>query len=179
MIDEPTTGRTGGSPVPYRPPGTSSARGIDGGPRQFTKVVRHERHANAVGAQINHFGRSARSQLRLKPMDGKLQGGEHLVERRFPLGVEDPRREHPAIRPARGQQLKQLARAQGGAAGGVKVTMDRGEEQAHGAPGGKPKMGSLDGVGCGRTNPLRSRSCPQEETTFRRHSQDSGDLVVN
>ena len=37
------------------------------------------------------------SQLRLKPPDGKLQSGKHLVERRLPLGVENPCREHPAI----------------------------------------------------------------------------------
>src|SRR5271166_1930314 len=53
------------------------------------------------------------------------------------LGVEDACREHPPIHPPRGQQLKQLARAQSGATGGVMVTMDRGEEQVHGAPGEK------------------------------------------
>ena len=51
--------------------------------------------------KVDHLGRSARSQLRLEPPDGKLQRGEHLVERRFPLGVEDPCREHPAIHPPR------------------------------------------------------------------------------
>jgi hypothetical protein len=56
------------------------------------------------------------------------------------LGVEDPCREHPAIRPPCGQQL---ARTQGGAAGGVKVTMDRGEEQAHAIPGSKAVMISI------------------------------------
>ena len=40
-------------------------------------------------------------------------------------------------------------------------------------------MRSIDGVGSGRTNPLRSRSCHQEETTFRRRSQDWGIPVVN
>ena len=53
------------------------------------------------------------------------------------LGVEDACREQPPIHPPRGQQLKQLARAQSGATGGVMVTMDRGEEQVHGAPGEK------------------------------------------
>src|SRR5208337_1329827 len=39
-------------------------------------------------------------------------------------------------------------------------------------------MGSTDGVGSGRTNPLRSRSFHQEETTFRRRPQEWGNLVV-
>ena len=50
----------------------------------------HERHPNAVDAEVDHLGRSAVSQLRLEPSGGKLQSGEHLVERRFPLGVENP-----------------------------------------------------------------------------------------
>jgi hypothetical protein len=95
-----------------------------GRPLGATGYRGHERHRDAVDAQVDHLGRSARSQLRLQPLGGRLQRGEHLVERRFPLGVEDACREHPAIRPPRGQQLEQLARTQGGAAGGVKVTMD-------------------------------------------------------
>jgi len=59
----------------------------------------HERDPDPVDAQVDHLGRSARSQLRLKPPGGKLQGGEPLVERRFPLRVEDPCCEHPAIHP--------------------------------------------------------------------------------
>jgi len=58
-------------------------------------------------------------------------------------------------------------------------SMDRGEQQAHGITGRKTVMRSIDGVGSGRTNPLRSRSCHQEETTFRRRSQDWGIPVVN
>jgi len=34
-------------------------------------------------------------------------------------------------------------------------------------------------VGPGETNPMRSRLYHQEETTFLRHSQGSGDSVVN
>ena len=79
-----------------RPLGTTGHRG-------------HERHPNAVDAEVDHLGRSARSQLRLEPSGGKLQSGEHLIERRFPLGVENPRREHPGIHPTSGQQLEQLA----------------------------------------------------------------------
>jgi hypothetical protein len=79
----------------------------------------------------------------------------------------------------RGQELEQLARALGRAAGGVQVTMDRGEELAHGIPARKVAMRSIDGIGSGETSPLRSRSCHQEETTFRRRSQDSGISVVN
>ena len=139
----------------------------------------HERHPNAVDAEVDHLGRSAHSQLRLEPSGGKLQSGEHLVERRFPLGVENPRREHPSIDPPPGQQLEQLARTQGGAAGGVKVTMDRGEEQAHGIPRRKALMKRVYGVGSGRTNPLRSRSCHQKESSFRRRSQESDDSVIN
>ena len=92
----------------------------------------------------------------------QLQGGEHPFERCFPLGVEDPCREHPAIHPPPVQQLEQFARTQGGAAGGVQVTMNRGEEQAYGIPGRKAVMRSIDGVDSGSTNPLRSRSCRQE-----------------
>ncbi len=58
-------------------------------------------------------------------------------------------------------------------------SIDRGEERAHGITGRKTVMRSIDGVGSGRTNPLRSRSCHQEETTFRRRSQDWGIPVVN
>ena len=79
----------------------------------------------------------------------------------------------------RGQELEQLARAQGRAAGGVQVTMDRGEEQAHGIPERKVAMRAIDGIGSGKTSPLQSRSCHQEETTFRRRSQDSDIPVVN
>ena len=74
------------------------------------------------------LARPAPYQLCLKPPDGELQGGEHLVEGSFPLGVEHPCREHPAIHPPRGQQLEQLARYIGRAAGGVHVTMDREEK---------------------------------------------------
>jgi len=70
-----------------------------GRPLGATRGRRHERGQDAVDAQIDHLGRSAGSQLRLEPLGGKLQSGEHLVEPRFPLGVEDPCREHPAIRP--------------------------------------------------------------------------------
>jgi hypothetical protein len=107
----------------------------------------HERDTDPVNAEVDHLGRSVHSQLRLEPPDGKLQGGEHLVERRFPLGLEDPCREHPAIHPPPGQQLEQLARTQGRAAGGVQVTMDRGEEQVHRIPGGKAVIKSVGGVG--------------------------------
>ncbi len=41
--------------------------------------------------------------------------------------------EHLAIHPPRGQQFGQLARTQRRTAGGVQVTVDRGEKQAHGA----------------------------------------------
>ena len=51
------------------------------------------------GVLTDHLGRPARSQFRLEPAGGKLQGGEHLAEGSFPLGVEDPCREHPAIHP--------------------------------------------------------------------------------
>jgi len=101
-------------PRVWRPFGTTRDRG-------------HERHPDAVDAQVNHLGRSARSQLRLEPPYRKFQRGEHLVERRYALGVEDPCREHPAIHTPRGQQLEQFARAQGRAARGTQVTMDRGE----------------------------------------------------
>ena len=37
--------------------------------------------------QVDHLGRSSRSQLRLKPTGGKLHSSERLVKRRFPLGV--------------------------------------------------------------------------------------------
>jgi len=123
-----------------------------GRPLGATGRRRHDRHPNAVHGQVDHLGRSARSQLRLKPPDGELQRREHLVERRFPLGVEHACREHPAIHPPPGQQLEQLARAQGGAAGGVQVTIDRGEEQARGMPGEKAVMKGIDGDRSGKTN---------------------------
>ena len=107
----------------------------------------HERHPDAVDAEVDHLGCSARSQLRLKSPEGKLQGGEHFVERRFPLGVQDPCRERAAIHPPPGQQLEQLARTQGGATGGVQVTMDRGKEHAHWMPGGEAVRRWLDRVG--------------------------------
>ena len=50
-----------------RPLGTTGRRG-------------HERHPAAVDAEVNHLGRPSHSQLRLEPLVGKLQGGEHLVE---------------------------------------------------------------------------------------------------
>ena len=62
------------------------------------------------------------------------------------LEVEDSCREHAAIHPPRGQQLEQLARTQGGAAGGVQVTMDRGEEQSPGIPGEKAVMRGINGA---------------------------------
>jgi len=108
-----------------------------GRPLGATGYRGHGRHPDAVDAQVDHLGRSARSQLRLEPPGGKLQGGEHLVEGGFPLGVEDPLREHPGIHPPPGQQLAQFARTQGRAAGGVQVTMDRGEEQAQSDTWGK------------------------------------------
>jgi len=49
-------------------------------------------------------------------------------------GIDDACRKYAAVRPPRGQQLEELARAQRRATGGVEVTMDRGEEQAHGIP---------------------------------------------
>jgi hypothetical protein len=49
-------------------------------------------------------------------------------------GSEHPHREHTAIHPPPGQ-LEQLARTQRRAAGGVQVTMNRSEEQAHGILG--------------------------------------------
>jgi len=100
-----------------------------GRPLGATRGHGHESDPNAADAEVHHLGRPARSQLRLEAPGGKLQRCEHLVQRRFPLGVQDPCREHPAIHPPRGQQL---AHTQGRAAGGVKVTMDRGEMQAHG-----------------------------------------------
>jgi len=150
-----------------------------GRPLGATGRRRHDRHPNAVHTQVDHLGHSAPSQLRLEPPGGKLQRGQHLVEGCFPLGVEDPSREHAAIRPARGQQLEQLARTQGSAAGGVKVTMDRGEEQAHGIPGRKAMRRCIGGIGSGRTNPLRLHSSHKEESRFQKRSQDSGDPVVN
>ena len=48
--------------------------------------------------------------------------------------------------PRPGQQLEQLARTQGGAAGGVQLTMHRGEERANGIPGEKPVMRAVDGA---------------------------------
>ena len=107
----------------------------------------HDRDPDPVDAQVDHLGRSARSELRLKPPGGKLQGGKPLVERRFALGVQDPCRERAAIHPPPGQQLEQLTRTQGCAAGGVQVTVDRGEEQAHWIPGGKAVIKSVGEVG--------------------------------
>ena len=107
----------------------------------------HERHPDAVDAEVDHIGQSRRSQLRLESPDWKLLRGEHLVDRRSPLGVEDPCCEHPAIHPPPGQQLEQLARTQGGATGGVQVTMDRGKEHAHWIPGGEAVRRWLDRVG--------------------------------
>ncbi len=121
----------------------------------------------------------ARSQHRLKPPGGKLQGGEPIVVRRFALGIQDPCRERAAIHPPPGQQLEQLTRTQGCAARGVQVTVDRGEEQAHRITGGKAVIKSFCGVGSvERTHYVRDR-CYQEETSFRKHSQESGDSVVN
>src|SRR5208337_4428775 len=63
-------------------------------------------------------------------------------------------REHPVIHPPPGQQLERFARTQGRAAGGVQVTMDRGEEQAHGIPGGKAVKRCLDRAGSARNEPV-------------------------
>ena len=135
---------------------------------------RYDRHPNDARAQVDHPGHSARSQLRLEPPGGKLKGGDHLVERRFPLGVEDACREHPAIHLARGQQLEQLARTQGRAVGGVVVTMDRGEEQAHGIPGEKAAMRHIDGDRFWQNEPLaialvpsRGNQVPETLSRFR------------
>ena len=43
---------------------------------------------------------------------------------------------------------------------------------------GKAAKRWLDQIGSARTNPLRSRSCHQEENRFQRRSQDSGNPVV-
>ena len=63
--------------------------GIHGGPRNSLTLRGHQRDPYAVNAQFDHLGRPARSHFRLEPPDGKLQRCEHLVERRFPLGVQD------------------------------------------------------------------------------------------
>src|SRR5271157_6462137 len=76
-------------------------------------------------------------------------------------------------------RTEQLARAQGGAAGRVQVTMDRGEEQAHGIPGKKAVKRWPDRLARQGTNPLPSRSCHQQETTFRKRPQESDNVVVN
>ena len=47
-----------------------------------------------------------------------FQGETRRVEHGFPLGFQDPSREHPAINPLPGQRFEQLARTQGGTAGG-------------------------------------------------------------
>jgi hypothetical protein len=45
-----------------------------------------------------------------------------------------PGTENPAIHAASGKQFQQVVRATRGAAGGIKVAMNRSEEQTHGAP---------------------------------------------
>ena len=53
--------------------------------------------------QVDHLGRSARPQFRLKTPGGKFQRGKNLVERRFPFGVEDglPPRRPTAVKRSR------------------------------------------------------------------------------
>jgi hypothetical protein len=51
------------------------------------------------------------------------------------LVVQDTRGEGPAVRAPRRRRLQQLAGTQRRAAGGGEVTVDRGEEQAHGVHG--------------------------------------------
>ncbi len=41
-------------------------------PLGATRDRGHERHPDAVDAQVDYLGRSARSQLRLEPLHGKL-----------------------------------------------------------------------------------------------------------
>jgi len=62
---------------------------------------------------------------------------------------------------------------------GVQVTMDRGEDQAHGRPGKKAVMKVIDVIGSDRTSLLRPRSRRQEGTTFRSCPQESGNPTVN
>ena len=47
-----------------------------GRPLGATGYRGHERHRDAVDAQVDHLGRSALSQLRLEPPDRKLQSGD-------------------------------------------------------------------------------------------------------
>jgi hypothetical protein len=49
------------------------------------------------------------------------QGETRRVEQCFPLGLQDPSREHPAINPLPGQRFDQLARTQGDTAGGETI----------------------------------------------------------
>src|SRR5208282_2842223 len=87
-------------------------------------------------------------------------GGCHL------LSVRNPCPEHPAIHPPPGQQLERFARTQGRAAGGVQVTMDRGEEQAHGIPGGKAVKRCLDQAGSARNEPVAIALMPSRRDHF-------------
>jgi hypothetical protein len=81
-------------------------------------------------------------------------------------GFRNPCREHPAIHPPPGQQLEQFARTQGRAAGGVQITMDRGEEQAHGIPGGKAVKRCLDRAGSARNEPVAIVLMPSRRDHF-------------
>src|SRR5271157_2474007 len=65
-----------------------------------------------------------------------------------------------------GQQLERFARTQGRAAGGVQVTMDRGEEQAHGIPGGKAVKRCLDRAGSARNEPVAIVLIPSRRDHF-------------
>ena len=80
--------------------------------------------------------------------------------------------------PQRGQRLKQLARAQGRAGGGINAAVDRGEKKTHRMPGKRAKTSRFDRMGSARTNPLRLCPCSQEETTFRQGRQVAVGFVV-
>jgi hypothetical protein len=71
-------------------------------------------------------------QIGTEPLRGQVEPREHFVESRLTLIIEDPGREHLAIRPTRGQKLQPFARRQRSAAGGVEITVDQGKEEAHG-----------------------------------------------
>ena len=103
-----------------------------------------------------------KSTLRLTPRLSTWKTIPNLVAVTF----QESCREHPVIHPPPGQQLERFARTQGRAAGGVQVTMDRGEEQAHGIPGGKAVKRCLDRAGSARNEPVAIVLMPSRRDHF-------------
>ncbi len=79
--------------------------------------------------QVEDLGLPARTERCHHATSRSFQSCQHFIEGCFLFVVEDAAGERPTVPPARGQEIKQVAGRQHGAAGGVKIAVNRGKEQ--------------------------------------------------